>query len=258
MPIDFHAEHNRYTYTTRTADPSWTRIITSIVNPRGKRVIDIGCGGGIYSQAWIQLGAAQVIGIDFSEQMVQAATERLSGIAHLTFQHGDATATGLRTGCADIVFARAVLHHVADLATCFNEAYRLLAPQGIYLIQDRTLDDVELAGSREHLRGYFFARFPRLLAIEAARRPRHEDILSRLEAAGFVTPAAMTFWETRQEYPNFATFAQELKGRTGRSILHELTDAELTELVAFIATQIPHDEPIVEKDRWTLWRAMRP
>jgi hypothetical protein len=44
-----------------------------------------------------------------------------------------------------------------------------------------------------------------------------------------------------------ANVSLKLRQVTGRSILHELTDAELTALVAFIATQIPHDEPIVEK-----------
>jgi ubiquinone/menaquinone biosynthesis C-methylase UbiE len=146
MPIDFHAEQNRYTYATREADPSWIHTITSIINPTGKRVIDVGCGGGIYSQTWLQLGAAQVIGIDFSTQMVGVATERLGSVANLSFLQGEVTATGLRGGCADILFARALLHHITDLSACLNEAYRLLAPQGVCIIQDRTPDDVQIEG----------------------------------------------------------------------------------------------------------------
>jgi ubiquinone/menaquinone biosynthesis C-methylase UbiE len=257
MPIDFHTEKNRYAYATRQADPSWTQTITSIVDPRGKRVVDIGCGGGIYSQAWMQLGAANVVGIDFSAQMIAAARERLGGVASLAFQRGDASATGLGDGCADIVFARALLHHVADLSACLTEAYRLLAPHGLYIIQDRTPEDVQLEGSREHLRGYFFTKFPRLLAVENSRRPRHELIRSTMQRAGFTVLATLTFWETRQIYPNFRALADDLRSRSGRSILHELSDAEMTELIEFVARHVPGNEPIVEKDRWTLWWGTR-
>jgi hypothetical protein len=58
-------------------------------------------------------------------------------------------------------------------------------------------------------------------------------------------------------YPHFAAFAEELQGRTGRSILHELSDEEMTELIALIAKQLPHEEKIVEKDQWTIWWATR-
>ncbi|MGH8063831.1 MAG: hypothetical protein ACRERE_01075 [Candidatus Entotheonellia bacterium] len=61
MPIDFHAETNRHTYTTREAHPTWLQTITAITDPHGKRVIDVGCGG-TYAHAWAQLGAAEVIG----------------------------------------------------------------------------------------------------------------------------------------------------------------------------------------------------
>ena len=229
MPIDFHAEKNRYTYATREADPSWRHTITVIVDPRGKRVVDVGCGGGTYSQAWAQLGAAEVIGIDFSEQMVQAAAERLRDGANISFHIGSALSTGLRRGCADIVFERALVHHIADLSACLYEAYRVLGPNGVYIIQDRTPDDVQMVGSREHMRGYFFERFPHLLAGEACRRPRQEALENRLRRVGFATTETLTFWETRQVYPNFAALAEDLKERTGRSILHELNDTEVAE-----------------------------
>ena len=52
MAIDFHSTRNRSTYTGRQADAGWVEAIRRIVDPAGKRVADIGCGGGIYSQAW--------------------------------------------------------------------------------------------------------------------------------------------------------------------------------------------------------------
>ena len=44
--------------------------------------------------------------------------------------------------------------------------------------------------------------------------------------------------------------------RTGRSILHELSDAELDHLVGALRDRLP-DGPAVDRDRWTLGRATR-
>ncbi|MFX0211726.1 MAG: class I SAM-dependent methyltransferase, partial [Candidatus Hodarchaeota archaeon] len=68
MPINFQDKEDRYTYAKRQVDSTWTEKILEIVNPWEKHVIDIGCGGGIYTRAWAQLGATQVLGLDFSEQ----------------------------------------------------------------------------------------------------------------------------------------------------------------------------------------------
>jgi ubiquinone/menaquinone biosynthesis C-methylase UbiE len=247
MPIDFHAEHNRYTYASREADPSWVRAMAAIVNPQGKRVVDIGCGGGTYTRAWAHLGAAEVVGIDFSAQMVRAATERSQDISGISFHLGDAVATGLSNGYADVVFARALVHHLADLPACLHEAHRILDATGIYIIQDRTPDDVQLAGSHEHIRGYVFERFPRLLEVEAARRPRREHLLQLLHQAGFTQTQTLTLWEVRQRYPEFAALAEDLRQRAGRSILHELTTEELSDFIDFIAASMPQDEPITKK-----------
>lgn len=57
MAIDFHASSNQYTYAKRVAHAGWGDFICQRVDPAGKAVADIGCGGGIYSAAWAGLGA---------------------------------------------------------------------------------------------------------------------------------------------------------------------------------------------------------
>jgi 2-polyprenyl-3-methyl-5-hydroxy-6-metoxy-1,4-benzoquinol methylase len=56
MPIDFFVDKNRYTYADRNADNGWDATIVDWVDPAGRRVVDVGCGGGIYSLAWHELG----------------------------------------------------------------------------------------------------------------------------------------------------------------------------------------------------------
>jgi 16S rRNA A1518/A1519 N6-dimethyltransferase RsmA/KsgA/DIM1 with predicted DNA glycosylase/AP lyase activity len=46
MPINFHTKVNRFEYAKRQIDSRWIEKILEIVNPQGKHVIEIGCGGG--------------------------------------------------------------------------------------------------------------------------------------------------------------------------------------------------------------------
>ena len=75
MPIDFHAAANRRTYSGRDADVSWREAVAALVDPVSADVVDVGCGGGTYTRAWHELGAATVTGVDFSGPILDAARE---------------------------------------------------------------------------------------------------------------------------------------------------------------------------------------
>lgn len=252
--IDFHSETNRGTYARRDADTGWADAMTSIVDPAGKRVADIGCGGGIYSQAWRTLGASDVVGVDFSARMVADARERTDGLTGIAFQQGDAAGTGLAPASRDVVFERALIHHLERYEPAFIEAHRVLVPGGRLIVQDRRPSDVALPGSPRHLRGWFFERFPRLLEIETGRRPTSDKVKQAMRAAGFGSIQTRTLWEVRRTYASVDELERDLSARTGRSILHALDDRELRDLIAFIRERIGAP-PIVEKDCWTIWSA---
>jgi hypothetical protein len=50
---------------------------------------------------------------------------------------------------------------------------------------------------------------------------------------------------------------EDLQERTGRSILHDLDNNELDMLINHIDQSISITEDIIEKDRWTIWRAIK-
>src|SRR5699024_11742680 len=54
----------------------------------------------------------------------------------------------------NLVLERALIHHINDIQACFNEAYRVLQENGIYIIQDRTPDDCLLVAEKEKNRRY--------------------------------------------------------------------------------------------------------
>ncbi|MCR6690662.1 class I SAM-dependent methyltransferase [Cellulomonas sp.] len=252
--MDFHDPANARTYSGRDADPAWGRTITSLLDPTGWTVVDVGCGGGVYSRAWLGLGASSVIGVDSSVPILQAA--RADAPAGLVLRKGDATATGLPDGRHDVVFARALVHHVPDLQSVVAEAHRLLRLGGRYLVQDRTMGDVDQPGSPEHPRGWFFEVHPRLREIEAHRRPDDGALRGAMAAVGLSAPVVRSLWEVRRHYPGRDSYLADVSARTGRSLLHELDDDELVQLVAELRRRLP-DGPVVEQDRWTLWCATR-
>lgn len=218
-------------------------------------VIDVGCGGGTYTRAWHDLGAASVTGLDFSAPILGAAHQAHGHPPGTRFLLGDAAGTGLLAQSADIVFARALVHHVKDLDAVVREAHRLLRPRGFYIVQDRMPEDVTQPGSATHPRGWLFDLCPSLLEVELARRPRAEVMDAVLEKAKFTDRSVRIVWETRRHYRDREEYLAEIRTRKGRSILHSLTDDDVATLVDRLRSRLP-EEGVTETDRWTLWRAV--
>jgi len=166
-------------------------------------------------------------------------------------------ATELDNDNFQLVLERALIHHIQDLKACFQEAYRILEDNGVYIIQDRTPEDCLLKGDNYHIRGYFFERFPKLKEQEIKRRHSSELVVETLKAIGFSKIEEVKLWETRNVYEQKEQLLKDLRERTGRSILHELDDDELNELLNYINKSISTEGSIVEKDRWTIWKAVK-
>ena len=253
MGIDFQDPVHRRTYSDRDADPTWREAVLGLVDPLGVTVVDVGCGGGTYTRAWHELGAAAVVGVDSSEPILAEAVRSHGDLPGVDFRPGKAAATGLADRSADVVFARALIHHLPDLGAFIREAARLLRPGGVLLLQDRTPDDVRQPGGVGHPRGWLFEVFPELLAVEDGRRPTPAAVAEALSDWSDVTAASL--WEVRRRYADREDYLAEIAQRTGRSILHELDDSELDRLVAELRRRL-HEGPVIERDRWTIWRAV--
>jgi SAM-dependent methyltransferase len=251
--IDFHDPAHRRTYSDRDADPTWREAVLGLADPLGATVIDVGCGGGTYTRAWHELGAAAVVGVDSSEPILTEARRSHGDLPGVDFRAGQATATGLAKRSADVVFARALIHHLPDLGAFTREAARLLRPGGVLLLQDRTPEDVRQPGGGDHPRGWFFEVFPELLTVEDGRRPAPAAVAAALSDWPHVT--ATSLWEVRRRYADREDYLAEIAQRTGRSILYELDDSELDRLVTELRRRLPEGS-VVERDRWTIWRAV--
>jgi SAM-dependent methyltransferase len=94
-------------------------------------VADIGCGTGISSRQFAQLGFQRVIGIEPNADMRRQADAASMGPGTVppVFREGTAEATGLGDATADLVLAAQAFHwFVADAA--LREFHRILKPSG--------------------------------------------------------------------------------------------------------------------------------
>ena len=96
----------------------------------GKRVLDVGCGLGGKTLAYLEAGA-RVVGIDIEAANVAQASRFTKGRgARAEFAVGDASRLPFRDGAFDLVVANDSLEHFADPAAALADIARVLAPGG--------------------------------------------------------------------------------------------------------------------------------
>jgi SAM-dependent methyltransferase len=96
----------------------------------GKRVLDLGCGVGQWAQYLAEQGAADVIGVDLSERMLEVARAEFSHPC-LTFQRASMEEASFPPGRFDLVMSSLAFHYVADYADLCRRIAGWLAPGGI-------------------------------------------------------------------------------------------------------------------------------
>ncbi|HLC60527.1 MAG TPA: class I SAM-dependent methyltransferase [Candidatus Nanoarchaeia archaeon] len=101
---------------------------------KGKKVLEIGCGGGTDILQFAKNGAI-VTGIDLTETAIKI-TKRRFDIYNLkgTFIQADAENLPFEDNTFDFVYSLGVLHHTPDTEKAIREAYRVLRPNGKILI----------------------------------------------------------------------------------------------------------------------------
>lgn len=100
-------------------------------------VADIGAGAGIASYALHKSGASRVFAVepDGSDEVGRGAIERLrkGTSTPIDILEGWGEALPLPDNSIDVVYARQVLHHAADLERFMSEVARVLRPDGVLL-----------------------------------------------------------------------------------------------------------------------------
>ena len=100
----------------------------------GLRVLDIGCGGGILSEAIAAYGA-HVHGVDVVRRNVEVARIHAEKSADkLTYELASAEVLALRGDQYDVVLNMEVVEHVAELSLFMDACASLVKPGGIMFV----------------------------------------------------------------------------------------------------------------------------
>lgn len=113
--------------------PARMRYFSTLLDWRGKTVLDLGCGGGFMSEAMAREGA-HVTGVDPAAQAIAAAQEhaRQEGLA-IDYRVGSGERVPLDDESVDCVVCVDVLEHVTSLDAVLDEVARVLKPGGVFL-----------------------------------------------------------------------------------------------------------------------------
>lgn len=96
---------------------------------RGKRILDAGCGFGLHTGVCAEV-AKEVVGVDFSQEMLALARGNGTGCSNISWQEGDLTKLPLPNDSFDGVFSLSTLYHIPNQETALREMARVLKPGG--------------------------------------------------------------------------------------------------------------------------------
>ncbi|MFF8290203.1 class I SAM-dependent methyltransferase [Streptomyces sp. NPDC016309] len=180
--------------------PSFLRMVGDV---RGKSVLDLASGTGFYSREFRRRGAAHVLGIDISGEMVAVARklEERDPLG-VRYEVGDVSALRTFERPFDVGLAVQLLNYAPDIATtelmCRN-IHRSLKPGAELFLLNQSPDfrfdgpTPERYGFRSELTGEEVETGPRVRTTAlldppvsfVANRPRREVYETCLRAAGF-------------------------------------------------------------------------
>jgi ubiquinone/menaquinone biosynthesis C-methylase UbiE len=109
--------------------PEWATLRAMLPDLAGTRVVDLGCGSGLFCRWAHEAGAREVLGLDISDKMLAAARASTS-MAGISYLKSDLDDIQLPKSSFELAFSAVVLQYVTNLETLFATVYEALVPGG--------------------------------------------------------------------------------------------------------------------------------
>lgn len=121
-------------------DQHWRRFAVTQAEVRaGDRILDVACGTGDLTQAFAATDAAEIVGLDFTREMLELARKKQlalpAGVAgRLRYVEGDAQRLPFEDRSFDVVSIAFGIRNVEDPRRALREFARVLRPGGRLVI----------------------------------------------------------------------------------------------------------------------------
>lgn len=118
-----------------TDDNEIARIILSYIpDDFVGTILDVPVGTAVFTEEkWRRLSGAKITCLDYSEDMLEKARQRLGDCSHISFIQGDVGALSLSDESCDVVMSMNGFHAFPDKKKAFRETFRVLKKGGEFI-----------------------------------------------------------------------------------------------------------------------------
>lgn len=108
-------------------------VLTSLGLKKGQKMLDFGVGTGFFARQALEITGEKgfLYGADISDEMLLAASSKLTGLNNFKLIKINGKTIPLESGSIDFAFMGFVLHEIEDKKPVLEEIKRLLVPGGI-------------------------------------------------------------------------------------------------------------------------------
>ncbi|WP_342360257.1 class I SAM-dependent methyltransferase [Terrarubrum flagellatum] len=110
----------------------WPALRALLPDLGGLRVLDLGCGFGWFCRYAREQGAASVLGVDVSENMLARAVAETKDDA-IRYEHADLENFAPPESSFDLIYSSLALHYVVGLEALLARIHSALAPGGRFI-----------------------------------------------------------------------------------------------------------------------------
>lgn len=119
----------------KTRDLDKKSTIETLSKYEFENVLELGCGTGKNTE-WLLKKAKRIIGLDFSQEMLNLAKDKIPG-ERVNFEKADLTKDwGIENNFADLITCSLTLEHIKDLNHIFRQANLKLKKNGLFFISE--------------------------------------------------------------------------------------------------------------------------
>ena len=209
----------------------------------GDTVVDLGSGAGndVFIARSATGSAGKVIGIDFTEKMIEKArsnAEKL-GYNNVEFRYGDIESMPINDNVADVVVSNCVLNLIPNKEAAFAETFRVLKPGGHFSVSDIVLRGelpVKYKTAAELYSGCVAGAIDKYKYLEIIRNAGFQNVQIQKEKRIFLPDELLKEYGSEQEIQEFrrsgteilsiTVYAEKPGTKTARTVADKQTKKE--------------------------------